>query len=107
MRKHLIAALAAAPLALGLIGLPVVAAEHIVNIKGMKFSPAELSVATGDTITFVNQDTAPHTASATDGAFDTGRLSKGESATVTVAEGGTHNYICKVHPSMKGVVTAD
>jgi len=106
MRKHLIAAALLAPLALGTAVLPAPAAEHTVVIKGMKFSPAALNVASGDTITFVNQDSARHTASATDGAFDTGRLSKGQSATVTVAAGGTHNYICKVHPSMKGVVKA-
>ncbi len=82
------------------------AADHAVEIKGMKFSPATLSVAAGDTITFTNADAAPHTATANDGSFDTGRLNKGQSAIVTVAA-GTHDYKCLVHPSMKGSVSAE
>ena len=81
------------------------AADHAVEIKGMKFVPAEIEVAAGDTITFTNADAAPHTATADDGSFDTGRLAKGESATVTVAA-GDHAYKCLVHPMMKGKVAA-
>lgn len=82
------------------------AADHAVLIKGMAFSPAALTIKAGDTITFTNEDSAPHTATAGDGAFDTGRLGKGQSATVTVSAAGAHAYICKIHPSMKGTVTA-
>jgi len=86
---------------------PVFAAEHAVSIKGMKFDPPALEVAVGDTITFTNEDGAPHTATADDGAFDTGRLNRGESATVTIEAAGEHAYNCLVHPSMKGTVTAN
>ncbi|WP_127523931.1 cupredoxin family copper-binding protein [Mesorhizobium sp. Z1-4] len=82
------------------------AADHSVEIKGMKFSPASLSVAPGDTVTFTNMDGAPHTATADDSSFDTGRLNKGQSATVTV-EAGEHTYKCVFHPSMKGSVSAE
>lgn len=97
----LAATLALAPLFAG----AVAAAEFTVDIKNFKFEPAELSVAPGDTITFVNHDGMPHTATAGDGSFDTGRLAKGETATVTVTA-GTHDYICALHPAMKGTVTA-
>ena len=82
------------------------AADHAVAIKGMKFDPADLSVAVGDTVTFTNMDAAPHTGSADDGSFDSGKLSKGNSATVTIAAAGDHAYHCKVHPSMKAVIRA-
>ena len=82
------------------------AADHAVEIKGMKFVPAALEIAAGDTITFTNADAAPHTATAGDGAFDTGRLKKGESKQVTVAAAGDHDFKCLVHPMMKGKVTA-
>lgn len=95
---------AAAVLALA---VPAIAADHAVAIEGMKFVPAQISVAVGDTITFTNNDSAPHTATANDGTFDTGRLSRGESATVTISAGGSFDYICKIHPSMKGNVTAN
>ena len=96
---------AAAALA-AMLAFPALAADHAVAIKGMKFVPAEITVAAGDTITFTNEDGAPHTATANDGSFDTGRLKRGESATVTIATAGAFDYICKVHPSMKGKVTA-
>lgn len=96
------------PLAMGgltLSTLPAMAAGHTVTIAGHAFQPAALKIKAGDTITFVNQDNAPHTATATDGAFDTGRLSPGQSAKVKVAK-GTHPYICRIHPSMHGTVAA-
>ncbi|MDB5538309.1 MAG: hypothetical protein JWQ89_36 [Devosia sp.] len=109
MRNPFVAAALALPLAMGTLALaplPAEAAAHTVVIQGHKFLPARLSVAKGDTITFVNKDSAPHTATATDGAFDTGRLSRGKSARVKVSAAGTHAYICRIHPSMKGTVTA-
>ena len=82
------------------------ATDHAVAIKGMKFEPADLTVAVGDTVTFTNMDGAPHTGSAKDGSFDTGRLPKGQSGTVTIGAAGEHAYFCKVHPGMKGVIRA-
>ena len=82
------------------------ATTHEVTIEGFAFSPATLEVAAGDSITFTNNDGAPHTATAADGAFDTGRLNRGESATVTVANAGEHAYACAFHPNMRATVTA-
>jgi len=76
-----------------------------VTIQGFAFSPANFEVQAGDTIIFVNADSAPHTATAEDGAFDTGRIDPGQSAEVTVPT-GSHPYFCKYHPMMKGAGTA-
>ena len=86
---------------------PAFAADHLVEIQGMKFSVPSLEVAVGDTVTFTNLDAAPHTATAQDGASDTGRLGKGESATITIKEAGTFDYFCAVHPAMKAAITAE
>ncbi|MEK1931316.1 MAG: cupredoxin family copper-binding protein [Pararhizobium sp.] len=88
------------------LSLPAYAAGHAVQIKGMKFNPAKLEVAVGDTITFTNGDSGRHTATALDGSFDTGRLATGKSATVRIAAPGKHDFRCMIHPSMKGTVTA-
>ena len=106
-RRTVLAAAAAIPFAPVTFATRALAAGHAVSIKGMKFNPPALTVASGDTITFTNDDGMPHTATAGDGAFDTGRLNKGESATVTVSATGEHAYKCLVHPSMKGTVTAN
>lgn len=90
--------------------LPAIAAhaatDHAVTIKGMKFSPADLTVGVGDTVTFTNMDGAPHTGTADDGSFETGKLAKGTSATVTIAAAGDFAFHCKIHPAMKGVIHA-
>lgn len=101
-------------LSLGVAALPLAASmakagghkTHVVEIKGHKFSPATLEMEAGDRVQFINLDGAPHTATANNGAFDTGRLNKGEEATVQITKSGSHSYICAFHPSMKGKVVA-
>ena len=51
------------------------AAETTVVIEGFAFRTPELSVAAGTTVTFINNDTAPHTA--TGDGFDTGEIAPG------------------------------
>lgn len=99
---------------LGVMALPLVAgaaragghAVHVVEIKGHKFSPAVLEMQAGDRVQFVNLDGAPHTATDKGGAFDTGRLGRGEEMTVRITAKGTHSYFCAVHPSMTGQIIA-
>lgn len=71
----------------------------------MAFVPETVEIAAGDTITFVNADLVPHTASASDKSFDTGTLRKDQRVDVTFPSAGEIAYICKFHPHMKGRVT--
>jgi len=77
--------LTATATALGAVTLaqPARAATHTVNIQGHSFSPANLTISAGDTVTFINKDGAPHTATADNGSFDTGRLGRNDSASLT------------------------
>ncbi len=81
------------------------AASSGVTIKNFAFNPGTSSVHVGDTITWTNQDVAPHTATAKDGSFDTGTINKGKSGSHIFTKAGTFPYICSIHPSMKGTVT--
>jgi plastocyanin len=81
------------------------AASSGVTIKNFKFSPGTSSVHVGDTITWTNQDIAPHTATAKDKSFDTGTINKNKSGSHTFTTAGTFPYICTIHPSMTGTVT--
>jgi len=100
-----LAALAGAPVLLASAGRAQ-AATHNVTIQGFAFSPASLDVAVGDTVIFTNKDSAPHTATANDGSFDTGTIKKGKSAEVTVNNAGSTSYKCNFHSSMKGLIRA-
>ena len=80
--------------------------RHRVVMQGMSFEPADLTLARGDSVTFVNLGPADHTATAADGSFETGRLAAGESAVVTVEGAGDIAFFCRLHPRMRGVITA-
>jgi hypothetical protein len=75
-----------------------------VEIHDHAFDLAQLNVAPGTTVTFVNNDTEPHTATADNGLFDTGVLSPGESSWVLFDGWGTVTYHCDLHPDMKGSI---
>lgn len=83
------------------------ATAHTVRIAGSTFRPAQLTIKVGDTVTFVNEDGAPHTATANNGSFDTGRLSRGQSAELQFASAGRLDYFCTIHRGMKGVITVE
>ena len=82
----------------------VAAASSGVTIKNFKFAPASITVHVGDTISWTNQDSAAHTATASNGSFDTGTINKGGSGSATFSKAGTIAYICSIHPFMKGTV---
>lgn len=86
--------------------LPAFATDYPFEIKDMQFSPALLNLAAGDTITFTNADGTEHTATAPDGAFDTGRIAPGAKMQVTVSNSGDHPFQCMIHEAMKGMVKA-
>jgi plastocyanin len=69
------------------------------------FDPADAAIASGDAITFTNEDDEPHTVTADDGQFDSGMLNPGDSVTVRFEGAGTLTYYCTLHPRMVGSVT--
>ncbi|MBA2519229.1 MAG: ScyD/ScyE family protein [Chloroflexia bacterium] len=78
-----------------------------VTIADFAFAPPELVVAAGETVTWVNQDWAPHTATAGDGGFDSGRLDQDGSFSHTFTEPGTYAYACAFHPGMTGSIVVE
>jgi plastocyanin len=75
-----------------------------VDIRDHAFSPAQLNVAPGATVTFVNNDIEPHTATANDGLFDSGVLEPGSSFDVWLDGSGTVTFYCELHPDMQGSI---
>jgi plastocyanin len=74
--------------------------------KDFAFTGAK--VAAGAEVTFENQDDAPHTLTADEGAFDTGNVAGGGSGSFTAPnEPGEHTFHCEIHPSMTGTLTVE
>ena len=81
--------------------------DNAVQIVDFAFSPAELTITVGDSVTWTNLDAVEHTATATDGSWDTGLLGEGESGTIVFTETGTYDYVCTPHPSMTGRIVVE
>lgn len=82
------------------------ATSESVNIAGNAFSPSTITVNAGSTVTWTNNDTVTHTATADDQSFVSGLLKKATSWAHTFATPGTFNYFCEIHPEMIGTVIA-
>lgn len=69
------------------------------------FEFSTVTVAPGATVTVENRDSAPHTATARNGAFGTGTLDSGEVGSFVAPDTpGSHPVTCDIHPDMAGVV---
>ncbi|HEX7068557.1 MAG TPA: cupredoxin domain-containing protein [Candidatus Limnocylindria bacterium] len=80
-----------------------------VSLAGFAFSPSELTIPAGTTVTFT--DTANHTVTeGTDGeAVDDPIVDEdgGSDIEVTFDEPGTYNITCKIHPDMNMTITVE
>ena len=75
---------------------------HVITIEDMRFQPDVLVVALGDTITWVNKDLVPHTATSKTAGFDSKAIQAGASWRHTVRTEGDVVYTCAFHPTMIG-----
>jgi LPXTG-motif cell wall-anchored protein len=85
--------------------IAIAAASTGVTISDFKFAPGNVTVNVGDTVTWSNNGPTGHSATASNGSFDTGILAKGSSGSHTFDQAGTFSYFCKPHPFMKGTIT--
>lgn len=75
-----------------------------VTIVDFAYAPQEMRATVGTPLTWANEDWAPHTVTAEDGSFDSGRLDEGASFQHAFSEPGTYAYHCTFHPGMVGAV---
>jgi plastocyanin len=86
-------------------GAAPAAGAGAVSIKNFAFNPGDVTVAKGTKVTWKNDDSATHRIKSGDGSFDSDDLKNGDSFEHTFDTAGTFDYICGIHPSMKGKVT--
>lgn len=80
----------------------------VVEIRDYAFHPAEIRVARGVTVTWVNRDIDAHTSTSDDGSiWDSGLLSEDETYERPFDQTGQFPYHCTPHPFMKGVVIVE
>lgn len=75
-----------------------------VDVKNFSFAPGTLDVSTGAKVTWTFDDPIGHNVHASDGSFQSGTLSGGQTYSFTFTKAGTYNYVCSIHPFMKGQI---
>jgi plastocyanin len=75
-----------------------------VQIIDFAYDPDPVTIEEGGKVIWINRDAAPHTATADDDSFDTGRLNAGNLKSESFKEPGEYAYFCEIHPEMRGTV---
>ena len=100
----------AATLALGLwlhfSVVPALAGDSGVKISNFTFSPQQLTVKAGTTVTWTNRDDIPHTIVSA-GKFRSKTLDTDDKFSFTFTNAGDYKYFCSLHPHMTGMIKVE
>jgi plastocyanin len=80
------------------------ASEGSVSMDHSTFIPGEITVVPGTTVTWVNNETMPHTVVDSNKAFRSKTLAKDGRFSFTFTTTGDYSYVCSIHPNMKGKI---
>jgi amicyanin len=86
---------------------PARAADVTVKIANFTFSPQQLTVKTGTTVSWTNEDDIPHTVNASNKTFKSGALDTDQKFSFTFTTPGTYQYFCALHPHMTGTIVVE
>jgi len=89
-----------------LLGAHAYADDANVTIDNFTFSPAELTVKVGTTVTWKNHDDIPH-AVVSAGKFRSKTLDTDDSFSFTFTAAGEYKYFCSLHPHMTGTIKVE
>jgi plastocyanin len=73
-----------------------------VTIAGFAFGPSKHAGTVGQPVTWVNEDASPHQITIVKTKERSPILLKGQSHAMGFTVAGTYEYVCGLHPSMKG-----
>jgi plastocyanin len=91
---------------------PITEEGRLVSIVGNSgsnsYNPNPIEIKVGDTVTWINNDSSPHTvtssSSSKDSNFDSDVLRRGETFSFTFDREGEYPYFCTLHPSMVATI---
>ncbi len=89
---------------LAVAGQATAQTQYTVVMSSMSYGKIPTGLKVGDTITWVNKDSVPHTVTARDHSFDL-QLPPGKSAKQTLQKAGVFPFFCTYHTMMRGTLT--
>jgi plastocyanin len=79
--------------------------QYQVKIDNFSYAPSTLTVRTGTTVTWVNQDDVPHNVVSTEGnTLKSSLLDTDQKFSYRFDKVGSYPYYCSIHPKMIGKV---
>jgi plastocyanin len=76
-----------------------------VSMQGLRFHPTAVSVKTGQTVVWTNDDSVDHNVTATSGGtFHSLAFGHGGTYRFVAKRAGTVKYVCTLHPGMVGSI---
>ncbi|MGY3453619.1 cupredoxin domain-containing protein [Bradyrhizobium sp. USDA 4353] len=94
-------------IAAAVLGAAPLHAETVkVTIDNFTFTPADVKVKVGDTVTWTNHDDIPHTVVSA-GKYRSKTLDTDDSFSFTFTSSGDYKYFCSLHPHMTGMVKVE
>lgn len=82
-------------------------ASNVVVIRNFMFSPMEMTVKSGSTVTWKNLDGEPHTVVSDAGLFRSAALDQNDSFQFRFDRPGVYKVFCGIHPNMRETVTVE
>jgi plastocyanin len=86
------------------LGAAAEARDYQVTMANMAYGPIPSGLKVGDSITWVNKDSVPHTVTARDHSFDL-RIGPHQQGRVTLTKAGTYQIYCIIHSPMRTSLT--
>ena len=86
-------------------GTPVSIVSRAASLTTTAYAPNPITISTGDTVSWTNNDTEAHTSVGDDGSWNSGTIAPGATFNRTFTSAGTFTYHCSIHPNMIGTVT--
>jgi plastocyanin len=107
IRRALLAVAAGSALLAASSGFSEARAEtpNAVVIKNFMFSPMELTVKAGSTVTWKNLDGEPHTVVNDAGMFRSAALDQNDTYQFKFDKPGVYKVFCGIHPNMRETIT--
>ena len=73
-------------------------------VKNFMFTPNELTIKAGSTVTWANMDEEPHTVVSGTGLFRSAALDTNDKFSFKFDKPGTYHFACSIHPRMVGTI---
>jgi plastocyanin len=84
------------------------AKENKIEIKDFAFNPQNITVKSGEKITWINRDEEPHTVVSVGKKFQRSPgLDTDQEFSIIAGAPGTYEYFCSVHPKMTGTIVVE